>query len=297
MFEKLKEMYTHALASPSISEDELLIIQNDSGDRLHFKKEMLTHEEITLLCTLFDKVGGAIMPVSKSDQMWSQLLVHQIVPETNLPLPVRFIHFHVKGTLTDNEGFSEAIHNLFSSIDALLWTTKTEGILVQRLDEGFEDDTLDNSIVSALTSDFYVELSFLVGSPHSTIESIMDRFELESTVFKAARRYSSQTVFHEQEALNHWLLTRLDRDAIRTLRELLKPVQDDVELQQSVRTYLECNMNTSLAAKRMFVHRNTLQYRVEKFIEKTSLDIKQFPNGVAVYLMLLVQGAKKSADK
>jgi DNA-binding PucR family transcriptional regulator len=52
-------------------------------------------------------------------------------------------------------------------------------------------------------------------------------------------------------------------------------------------------MNVSLAAKKLYLHRNTLQYRVDKFIEKTGIDIKHFGNAVSIYLALMIDGLKK----
>jgi DNA-binding PucR family transcriptional regulator len=34
-------------------------------------------------------------------------------------------------------------------------------------------------------------------------------------------------------------------------------------------------LNASLTAKRLFIHRNSLQYRIDKFIERTGIDIRQ----------------------
>ncbi|MCD8511165.1 MAG: helix-turn-helix domain-containing protein [Bacillus sp. (in: Bacteria)] len=77
---------------------------------------------------------------------------------------------------------------------------------------------------------------------------------------------------------------------------MLTPVLDDRTLLDSVKVYLECNLNTSLAAKKLYMHRNTLQYRVDKFIEKTSIDIKRFPNAVAVYFMFSVLETSRKED-
>ncbi|MFW5838928.1 MAG: helix-turn-helix domain-containing protein [Bacillota bacterium] len=47
----------------------------------------------------------------------------------------------------------------------------------------------------------------------------------------------------------------------------------------------QANMNFSIAAKRAYIHRNTLQYRIDKIYEKTHLDIKTF-KGLAVFAMI-----------
>ncbi len=45
------------------------------------------------------------------------------------------------------------------------------------------------------------------------------------------------------------------------------------------------NMNISVAAKRLYIHRNTLIYRIEAIKQKTGIDIKQF-NGLMIFTLL-----------
>ena len=45
------------------------------------------------------------------------------------------------------------------------------------------------------------------------------------------------------------------------------------------------NMNISLAAKALYVHRNTLNYRIESIREKTGINIRQF-NGLMIFHLL-----------
>ncbi len=49
--------------------------------------------------------------------------------------------------------------------------------------------------------------------------------------------------------------------------------------------FIEQNMNASSAAKKMFMHRNTLNYRLDHFIEKTEINVKQFKEAMAVYIL------------
>ncbi|MBY6268509.1 helix-turn-helix domain-containing protein, partial [Parageobacillus thermoglucosidasius] len=56
-----------------------------------------------------------------------------------------------------------------------------------------------------------------------------------------------------------------------------------------IKTFFQCDLNVSLAAKKLYMHRNSLQYRIDKFIEKTGMDIKHFQGAVAVYLAMLIQ--------
>jgi DNA-binding PucR family transcriptional regulator len=75
---------------------------------------------------------------------------------------------------------------------------------------------------------------------------------------------------------------------------LLDLVKDDGDLLETIKVYLECNLNVSLAAKKLYMHRNSLQYRIEKFIDRTHLDIKHFTGAVSAYLAILA--LKNSQD-
>ncbi|PYZ98871.1 hypothetical protein CR205_09960 [Alteribacter lacisalsi] len=299
MLDKIEKKYAHALAGTGDEASAtLLTLQDEAGRKIKLKRSALTEEEESLLNTLFGgSAGHRAAPVTESDQCWTDLLLNGELPDhKSLSLPVRFIHFSLKGELSDHEGFTVAVNSLFSSAEALVWSNSSDGVLVQRLDENFEDDQPDQRTLDALTGDFYVQLSFFSGSPQSESGMLKQQFEQEQRMFKAARTYSpSQHVYHEKEVLSHWLLNSLDNETESILKEQLEAVRNDHDLLYSVRVYLECNMNTSMAAKKMFVHRNTLQYRVDKFIDKTALDIKQFPNAVAAYLTILALHSKKKA--
>lgn len=50
------------------------------------------------------------------------------------------------------------------------------------------------------------------------------------------------------------------------------------EVIQTALTFIECGMNASLAARRLYVHRNTFNYRLNAFIYKTGIDIRDYDN-------------------
>ncbi|NQD69024.1 PucR family transcriptional regulator, partial [Bacillus haikouensis] len=63
--------------------------------------------------------------------------------------------------------------------------------------------------------------------------------------------------------------------------------EEDTELIHTVKAFLENQSNISQTAKKLFMHRNSVQYRIDKFIEKTSIDIKSFQGALLAYLALL----------
>ncbi|MED4603788.1 sugar diacid recognition domain-containing protein [Paenibacillus validus] len=56
-----------------------------------------------------------------------------------------------------------------------------------------------------------------------------------------------------------------------------------------LRTYFLHNLSLKETAAALYMHKNTLQYRLDKIAEKTGLDPRQFRDSVSMYLALLVQ--------
>jgi len=53
----------------------------------------------------------------------------------------------------------------------------------------------------------------------------------------------------------------------------------------TVREFIENNMNSSLSAKKLYMHRNTLNYRIENFIDATNINVKTFKGANAIYML------------
>ncbi len=66
----------------------------------------------------------------------------------------------------------------------------------------------------------------------------------------------------------------------------LKAYANDQRMLNTVRVYLESNQNMSYAAKQLFIHRNTLIQRIDKFIDHTGFDVRQFIPGCLIYQLI-----------
>ncbi|RKL68516.1 hypothetical protein CR203_00200 [Salipaludibacillus neizhouensis] len=292
MFDQLKHHYSHAISSFNLPVERQFIVsfpEKENG-QLILDKSLLSDQEISLLRALFQVIEGHIPLHNSQDQKFYELLIEkkEMNTEGYLYFPIRCIHFSVLGDVGDRSDFSEAMKGLFPASLSLVWKTATDGFLLQQVDSEMDESIALESIVDTIASDFYVKVSLYVGSSVPDTSSLIQQYDWENKAYSLVKRtHPSRSYFIEQDVTTYLLLDDASPDTIQFILSMLDPVRDDRSLLQSVKTYLECNMNTSLAAKKMFMHRNTLQYRVDKFIEKTSIDIKQFPNAVAVYFMLL----------
>lgn len=73
-----------------------------------------------------------------------------------------------------------------------------------------------------------------------------------------------------------------------TLKQEIKNFLLDVtnaDVIHTVREFIENNMNSSLSAKKLYMHRNTLNYRIDNFIEATHINVKTFKGANAIYML------------
>lgn len=60
------------------------------------------------------------------------------------------------------------------------------------------------------------------------------------------------------------------------------------ELLETVHAFLMSNLNVSEASRSLYIHRNTLMYRLDKFNKITGLDCTKFATGMQVYVALRI---------
>ena len=62
----------------------------------------------------------------------------------------------------------------------------------------------------------------------------------------------------------------------------------DQETQFTIRKFFENNLNVSETARKLFIHRNTLVYRLDKIKKLTGLDLRELDNAITFKVGLMV---------
>ncbi len=69
-------------------------------------------------------------------------------------------------------------------------------------------------------------------------------------------------------------------------KQVLKEFYDNEEFLYSLKIFIEKNQNTSEAAKFLYMHRNTLINRLDKFFRITGYDLRKFEDALIIYLLV-----------
>ena len=74
------------------------------------------------------------------------------------------------------------------------------------------------------------------------------------------------------------------------------PIDLDDETLTTINKFFENNLNVSETSRQLFVHRNTLVYRIEKIQKSTGLDLRNFDDALTLKIALMVESYIKYLD-
>ena len=74
------------------------------------------------------------------------------------------------------------------------------------------------------------------------------------------------------------------------------PLELDEETLTTINKFFENSLNVSETSRQLFVHRNTLVYRIEKIQKSTGLDLRNFDDALTFKIALMVMNYMKYLD-
>ena len=94
-----------------------------------------------------------------------------------------------------------------------------------------------------------------------------------------------------KDCLLHDFFSAVPREVYETkLRDVeteeIKKVLSDPEDRHTVEVFLHNNLNINAASKELFMHRNTLIYRLEKIRNSTGLDLRRFCDAFIFHVLM-----------
>ncbi|WP_062352359.1 PucR family transcriptional regulator [Bacillus kwashiorkori] len=292
MINKICEIFSGAeiLSKPFIKQkDTLYFLDEKSNQYLAIPKNKITERELTLLSTIFIPVEDAFSsPLNQTvtQKKWHDYLTGNGQLPENDSSRVRFTHFYFDGIW---ENFLEAVNSYFQESMIIIWLNEQNGVIIE--EEAIDCLTKDDfqSFSEAIISDFYFEVYFYVGRFFSVNYHLKNHFHREQQYFHESRPFSrSERIFTFETTFPFYLLTANSKELLNTMKaEWVDIFQYDDELLAMIKLYLENNSNTSLTAKKLYMHRNSLQYRIDKFVESSSIDIKSFNGALCIYFICL----------
>lgn len=143
-----------------------------------------------------------------------------------------------------------------------------------------------------LADEWLGENHIAVSHPIEPAEAIVETVHLLRETVALGRRFHQGDTVHVpwNIHLERLLSSVPDEQRLRFIEEAASRTEllFEPEMVTTLETFFAMNCNVSDTAKQLFIHRNTLLYRLDKLKQETGLDVRLFRDAVLVRILLLL---------
>ena len=238
--------------------------------------------------------------------------VKNVVLDNILPgdiqLKARELHFNssvtrvvflIRIVASNDVSAFDVIQNLFpdESKDFVFTISETDIVLIKEVRPNIESGDLEKlafSIADTLLSEFYTRVNIGVGTVVDNVRNLAVSFREAQIALEVGKVFDTDKSIISYENLGiARLIYHLPTNLCETfLKEVFKKgsIESlDQETLFTIQKFFENNLNVSETSRKLFVHRNTLVYRLEKIKKLTGLDLREFDHAIIFKIALMVK--------
>ena len=188
--------------------------------------------------------------------------------------------------------------------DFVLSINETDIAVVKQISPDTEQEELEKmafNMEEVLKNELYVKTVIGIGTIAEHLRSLADSYKEAQTAIDVCKVFDTEKSVMSYENLG---IGRLIYQLPTTLCEIFlsevfkKNSIDslDQETLFTINKFFENNLNVSETSRKLFVHRNTLVYRLEKIKKLTGLDLREFDHAIVFKVALMVRKYLGSRD-
>lgn len=193
----------------------------------------------------------------------------------------------------------DVIQNLFpdKNKDFVFNITESDIVLVKEVKSSTDTNDLKKlarSISDTLSSEFYTRVNVGIGTVVEGIKDLASSFKGAQIALEVGKVFDTDKVIVSYDNLGiARLIYHLPTTLCETfLKEVFKKGSIEALDQETLFTihkFFENSLNVSETSRKLFVHRNTLVYRLEKIKKLTGLDLREFDHAIVFKIALMVK--------
>ncbi|NLG31097.1 MAG: hypothetical protein GX546_00860 [Acholeplasmataceae bacterium] len=131
-----------------------------------------------------------------------------------------------------------------------------------------------------IIEEFFIEIRIYESIRFETIHDLERNIKKVKRMLKLITFDSDDSYLNEVDLLYFEISKPIDPSY---KKNILKKYSDDTEMKNILKVFFECNQNTSEASKRLYMHRNTLIQKLDKFYEETGFNPRRFKDAMIIY--------------
>ena len=182
-------------------------------------------------------------------------------------------------------------------VDFVISVSESDIALVKQLPEGAESKDLYKialNVQETLARELGVKVVIGVGTIVNHVRDLARAYKEAGVAIEVGKVFDTEKSIINYENLGIGRLIYQLPTALceMFLQEVFKknPIDSlDQETLFTINKFFENNLNVSETARKLFVHRNTLVYRLEKIKKLTGLDLREFDDAITFKVALMVK--------
>ena len=192
----------------------------------------------------------------------------------------------------------EMLQNMFpdKSKDYVISVGEQDIVLVKELKPGTDIKDIEKmatNIADTLSTEFYTKVAIGISTIVDNLKDLAKAYQEAQVALEVGKVFETEKNIVSYENLG---IGRLIYQLPTTLCEMfLQEVFKkgnleslDRETLMTIQCFFENNLNVSETSRKLFVHRNTLVYRLEKIRKITGLDLREFEHAITFKVALMV---------
>ena len=193
----------------------------------------------------------------------------------------------------------EMLQNMFpdKSKDYVISVGEHDIVLVKYIKQGTDSREMEKiatNIADTISAEFYTKVSIGISTVVDNIKDLARAYKEAQIALDVGKVFETEKSILSYENLG---IGRLIYQLPTTLCEMfLQEVFKrgsleslDRETLLTIQSFFENNLNVSETSRKLFVHRNTLVYRLEKIRKLTGLDLREFEHAITFKVALMVK--------
>lgn len=281
-YKELQQIYSEVhLTNSPISDPLYLCIPIDEGYATLLKSSLTSKEQRLLLL-----LGNTTYEENSAlSHLWYQILFENKKSDYETPVRILQVEISIRKDFAKKE-WLETIDNMFPGLADSFWISEQHLILIEKKDlENYSVSELFG-IFQALDSDFDCYSRIFIGNFYDPNNDLSANFQTERAIFFQQKLYNkTKKEFTLSNSAIDYLLVDPMRE-IPLFKSLYEIWFSDKELIALLKCLWQAQGNISAAAKALFIHRNTIKYRIDKFQELTNLDLKKMDDLVFCHILI-----------
>jgi len=155
-----------------------------------------------------------------------------------------------------------------------------------------EKEILD-AIISEMNTELLIPAKASVGKTVSGWNQLHKAYSSAKSAFILGNKLGVESkVFQYDQMMIYHLINEVSEKARDTYFDdyglVFKELIHDEELIQTAIRFFENDLNITETSRQLYVHRNTLIYRLNKIEKQTGLDLRSFDDAIQFYMLMLI---------